>query len=193
MLNKSTTLLFFFSLVTLTVLGQQLKSGFDKNEYKELMLISARTTAEPKYYKDFPEPSNFKMIYQSQPIGLDNLWDLWTNNRNVAVISVRGTTEKPESWLANFYAAMVPAKGELKLNDKEVFHLQVELPKLGRLVALVLDDELFTLDLSPYVLPEDLGYVEGKMEGEKLIIENKCYRRPNFGSSTWSWRRSGTA
>ena len=37
-----------------------------------------------------------------------------------------------------------------------------------------------TLDLSPYVLPEDLGYVEGKMEGEKLIIENKCYQTPQF-------------
>jgi len=49
MTNKSTTLLFFFSILTLTVLGQQLKLGFDKNEYKELMLISARTTAEPTY------------------------------------------------------------------------------------------------------------------------------------------------
>ena len=37
-----------------------------------------------------------------------------------------------------------------------------------------------TLDLSPYLLPEDLGYVEGKMEGEKLIIENKCYQTPQF-------------
>ena len=37
-----------------------------------------------------------------------------------------------------------------------------------------------TLDLSPYVLPEDLGNVEGKMEGEKLIIENKCYQTPQF-------------
>ena len=37
-----------------------------------------------------------------------------------------------------------------------------------------------SLDLSPYILPEDLGYVEGKMEGEKLIIENKCYQTPQF-------------
>jgi phycocyanobilin:ferredoxin oxidoreductase len=37
-----------------------------------------------------------------------------------------------------------------------------------------------SLDLSPYSLPEDLGYVEGKMEGEKLIIENKCYQTPQF-------------
>lgn len=36
------------------------------------------------------------------------------------------------------------------------------------------------LDLSPYHLPSELGYVEGKLEGEKLIIENKCYQTPQF-------------
>jgi phycocyanobilin:ferredoxin oxidoreductase len=36
------------------------------------------------------------------------------------------------------------------------------------------------LDLSPYTLPEDLGYVEGRMEGEKLVIENRCYQTPQF-------------
>lgn len=36
------------------------------------------------------------------------------------------------------------------------------------------------LDLSPYQLPEDLGYVEGRLEGEKLVIENRCYQSPEF-------------
>lgn len=36
------------------------------------------------------------------------------------------------------------------------------------------------LELSPYYLPDDLGYVEGKLEGEKLIIENRCYQTPQF-------------
>jgi phycocyanobilin:ferredoxin oxidoreductase len=36
------------------------------------------------------------------------------------------------------------------------------------------------LDLSPYHLPEDLGYVEGRLEGEKLVIENVCYETPQF-------------
>jgi phycocyanobilin:ferredoxin oxidoreductase len=36
------------------------------------------------------------------------------------------------------------------------------------------------LDLSPYHLPSDLGYVEGRLEGEKLVIENKCYQTPQF-------------
>jgi phycocyanobilin:ferredoxin oxidoreductase len=36
------------------------------------------------------------------------------------------------------------------------------------------------LDLSPYEIPEDLGYVEGSLEGEKLIIENRCYQTSEF-------------
>ena len=36
------------------------------------------------------------------------------------------------------------------------------------------------LDLSPYQLPAELGYVEGRLEGEKLIIENHCYQTPRF-------------
>ncbi len=36
------------------------------------------------------------------------------------------------------------------------------------------------LDLSLYQLPEGLGYVEGRLEGEKLIIENRCYQTPQF-------------
>lgn len=36
------------------------------------------------------------------------------------------------------------------------------------------------LELSPYQLPEDLGYVEGRLEGERLVIENHCYQTPQF-------------
>ena len=36
------------------------------------------------------------------------------------------------------------------------------------------------LTLSPYKIPEDLGYVEGSLEGEKLIIENRCYQTTQF-------------
>ncbi len=36
------------------------------------------------------------------------------------------------------------------------------------------------LDLSPYHLPNDLGYVESRLEGERLVIENICYQTPEF-------------
>jgi phycocyanobilin:ferredoxin oxidoreductase len=36
------------------------------------------------------------------------------------------------------------------------------------------------LELSPFHIPEGLGYVEGSLEGEKLVIENHCYQAPQF-------------
>jgi len=36
------------------------------------------------------------------------------------------------------------------------------------------------LDISNYEMPEDLGYVEGKLEGERLTIQNHCYQAPQF-------------
>lgn len=36
------------------------------------------------------------------------------------------------------------------------------------------------LDLSPYTIPEDLGYIENTLEGETLRIQNICYQTPQF-------------
>lgn len=36
------------------------------------------------------------------------------------------------------------------------------------------------LKLLPYHLPEDLGYIEGRLEGDKLTIENRCYQTRSF-------------
>ncbi len=36
------------------------------------------------------------------------------------------------------------------------------------------------LDLSPYSVPEDLGYIQGSLEGERLTIENHCHQTPQF-------------
>ncbi len=36
------------------------------------------------------------------------------------------------------------------------------------------------LTLEPYTMPEDLGYVEGKLEGERLTIHNTCYQTREF-------------
>lgn len=48
------------------------------------------------------------------------------------------------------------------------------------------------LDLSPYELPEGLGYVEGRLEGEKLIIENRCYQTPQFRKMHLELAKVGT-
>ncbi len=98
----------------------QLKSGFDADEYSELMKISARF-GDSSYQMITPSPLHSKFIKRSAVVGLDNCWDLWIMQDSIAVISIRGTTAKPESWLANFYAAMVPAKGSLTLSSSYQF------------------------------------------------------------------------
>ncbi len=125
-MNKKLISLSALLLLAAQIISAQiLQPGFDKEEYRELMLVSARSTASAKYFSKFENPAKFKMIYQSKALALDNLWDLWINDEGVAVISLRGTTEKQESWLANFYAAMVPAKGEIQIDSKRLvsYHL----------------------------------------------------------------------
>ncbi|XWW45585.1 META domain-containing protein [Fibrella sp. USSR17] len=113
------------TLVGLTALSypataQSLQPGFDKAEYIDLMKVSARF-GDSSYVASFPKPQRYKSVYRSPIVGLDNMWDLWADDKGTAVISLRGTTANSVSWLSNFYAAMVPAKGELQLSDKERF------------------------------------------------------------------------
>jgi heat shock protein HslJ len=140
---------------------QVLQPGFDKQEYLELLRISSRF-GDSAYRSKIPAPQSSVLKYRSTVLGLDNLWDLYQQKRGVAVISIRGTTENVTSWMANFYAAMVPAKGELKLNKTETW--KYELAKnpsaavhVGWLVAMAF--------LSKDILPKmDSAYRSGTKE-----------------------------
>lgn len=57
---------------------------------------------------------------------------------------------------------------------------QQQHPLIRQLADLILTHWQRDLVLSPYELPEGLGYVEGRLEGEKLVIENRCYETPQF-------------
>lgn len=48
------------------------------------------------------------------------------------------------------------------------------------------------LDLSPYNLSDEFGYVEGRLEGEKLTIENRCYQTPQFRKMHLELAKVGT-
>ncbi len=113
-----------FLALPVTLFGQKLKPGFDKAEYIELLKISAQV-GDSAYIKSLPLPERFEFAYRSPVLGLENRWDLWIDNQSVAVISVRGTTANSVSWLGNFYAAMVPAKGEIQLSDTETFKYEL--------------------------------------------------------------------
>lgn len=105
--------------------AQALRPGFDKAEYLELLRLHARQGGtDSVWWAGIPQPKYFRLNYRSPEVGLDNRWDLWTRAGSgvpQAVISIRGTTAKPESWLQNLYAAMLPATGELRLSATRTF------------------------------------------------------------------------
>lgn len=117
----SLTILFQFIVVDSFAQTSKLKPGFDKVEFLELLKVSSRQS-DSLYNPDLPAPEKFQMIYRSSEMGLDNRWDLWVSDDKIACISIRGTTKKQISWLDNFYAAMVPATGTLKLSNDFVFN-----------------------------------------------------------------------
>lgn len=131
--------------------SQSLSPGFDKAEYIELLKVSAQF-GDSTYVSRFPKPQRFKSVYRSPVMGLDNRWDLWTDTGSTAVISLRGTTANSVSWLGNFYAAMVPAKGELQLSDKETFpyHL-ADNPRAAVHVGWLVSTAFLAKDILPKI------------------------------------------
>jgi hypothetical protein len=67
----------------------------------------------------------YKMMYRSPRMGLMNCWDFWLRNDSVGVIHILGTAPSVVSWLENFYSAMVPATGSVKINDSTTFEYKL--------------------------------------------------------------------
>lgn len=106
------------------VFAQQLKPGFDIHEFSEVFSMSVKYFY-PKETAMLPESSGFSLKYTSDSMGLDNKWQLWVSEGRSASVSIRGTSGNPESWLENFYAAMVPAKGSLQLGKDFTFDYEL--------------------------------------------------------------------
>lgn len=116
-----------FSVVCLVQDGrsQILKPGFDKSEYIETLKINYKAHFEVNKWAEhttMSEPLDFKYVYRSPRLAFDNIWDLWIHKQKpIAMIAVQGSIPTGASFLANLYAAMVPAKGELQLNKDSKF------------------------------------------------------------------------
>jgi heat shock protein HslJ len=110
-------------IIWVNLFGQQLTPGFNPKEYYDLMCISSQF-GDSAYAAQFPVPDNYTFLYRSEPMGLDNMYDLYKNEFNQIIVSVRGSTKNSESWLENFYAAQIPASGKIKLSDDFTFNYQ---------------------------------------------------------------------
>ena len=156
-MNRILLLLCFLS-VAFTLPAQHLQPGFDKAEFLELLRLSARQ-ADSAYFMKLPEPRHFVMTYRSPVVGLDNRWDLWVCEDSTAVISIRGSVRSATSWLANFYAAMAPAKGRLQLSDGDYFDYQLaKNPRAAVHVGWLAATAFLSRDIVPKI---KLGYGQG--------------------------------
>lgn len=115
----------FIVLAPQAVFGQILQPGFDKKEYIETLKINQRVHIPLDKWAEsasLPAPDNYQFVYRSPVVAFDNIWDLWiSKDKSVALISVQGSIQTEASFLANLYAAMIPAKGELQLDKDFTF------------------------------------------------------------------------
>jgi Lipase (class 3) len=119
-------LLFAFTLLLLTseitAQNQALKPGFDPIEFLDLLQVIETT------HKDSIQAGTVKgltlkheLLYRSPEMGLKNRWEFWLREDGIGVICIRGTVQHASSWMENFYAAQIPATGNLQINDSTNF------------------------------------------------------------------------
>ncbi len=117
----------FFILCLFQATAQQsLQSGFNLPEYLEVLRMTGHINDTSISREKPPPPLQYTLENRSPVVGLMNQWDLWLRkDKKVAVISLRGTVQDLSSWLENFYSAMVPATGQLQINDSTTFNYKL--------------------------------------------------------------------
>ena len=113
----------FVSLQPYCLNSQNLQPGFDAAEYADLLQLNFVMMGDTVPLNTiYPmNKGNYKKIFRSPEVGLYNRCEVLVRNDNTAIVSLRGTIGKAESWLENFYMALVKANGSLHLNDSTNF------------------------------------------------------------------------
>jgi heat shock protein HslJ/uncharacterized membrane protein len=102
-------------------LHAQLLPGYDRDEAIELLRVNMSFVDTPMEGMNVAPSERFRRVYRSPVMGLKNLWELHSDDRGTAVIALRGTTAEMLSWLENGYAAMIPAQGEIRMENGSTF------------------------------------------------------------------------
>jgi heat shock protein HslJ len=153
----------FIIFISVQSSAQNLRPGFEMEEYIKLIGVSAQF-GDSAYFAKIAPPQGFKRIYKSETVGLENRWDLWLNDQGIPIISIRGTTASQTSWLANFYAAMVPAKGSMQLSKD--YRFQYDLASHPRAAVHV-----GWLVSTGFLLPDILNKIDSlQNKGKKEFI-----------------------
>lgn len=113
----------FFTFVAFSSRAQfsKLKPGFDAQECEDLLKINAIFQDTTRTASILQHTTGYTLLYRTPNVGLDNVADIWLRQDSVVVLAIRGTTTKMESFLEDFYCAMVPAAGTLQLTNEKAF------------------------------------------------------------------------
>lgn len=118
-----------FSLLLIITISSgaqgKLQPGFEPKEYADLLSLAFHSSSIPDSMERLKTKDRYEQVYRSPEMGLLNRWTLYLRDDNTGIIDIRGTVNKTTSWLANFYAPMIPATGSLQLNDSTVFNYQL--------------------------------------------------------------------
>jgi len=102
-----------------------LQPGFDAREYADGLSLFFFHSSIPDSIKRAHSRDPYQPEFNSADAGLLNNWSFYLRTDNVGVINIRGTVPYPASWLENLYTAMIPATGELQLDDSTIFHYRL--------------------------------------------------------------------
>ena len=103
----------FFFVISLKCFAQ-----LDTVELRDMIAICNSFTFIDLYNSDANIlPAKYKKDYTSGVFGMDNKFQIYKCG-NVAVINLRGSTDKKSSWLENIYSAMIPAKGRITVSGE---------------------------------------------------------------------------
>lgn len=107
--------------------GQALAPQFNRHEYADMLWLQfyALSDSVPSGATLKLSSGTFTKIFSSPEVGLYNKCAIFQRQDGTVVLELRGTVNKPESWLENFYAGMVPATGSLQLTNDYTFHYKL--------------------------------------------------------------------
>lgn len=121
MLLKVLPILVVVCFNSLYLFAQRFTSGFSASEYLGVIRRSAQQVTQP-YRGQVPPETEFTRVYRSPEMGLHNKYDIWqSKDKTTIALNLRGTVTDQSSWLENFYCAMIPATGSLRLTDSFTF------------------------------------------------------------------------
>ena len=96
----------------------QLSEGLNEQEALDMIALCNSYTFLELYNSDADIlPKGYKKTYTSGVFGMDNRFQIYENGL-LAVINIRGSTDKQISWLENIYSAMIPAKGKIEIEGQ---------------------------------------------------------------------------